>query len=154
MFLFRLVRFQLPGFGVLASAATALLLAAEPASAQQPSGPQIPLGAKAFQAAMIQQEFWQHQAQKRAEARPAPDYRNATTTPAAPAAVTMVVTLPARVPAVRSESPVLAVDLRGPDGQVRRFAVEGGPEAIQLRTVVVRPGETATIQFQAIAQAK
>jgi hypothetical protein len=154
MFLSRMVRFQLPAFGGLAIAATALLFAAEPATAQPPSGPQIPVGAKAFRTAMIQQEFWQHQAQRRAEARPAADYRTTASRPAAPAAFTVVVTLPAPVPALRSESPALAVDLRGPDGQVRRFAVEGGREAIQPRTVVVRPGETATIQFQATAQVK
>jgi hypothetical protein len=154
MFLSRMVRFPLPAIGGLAITATALLLAAEPAAAQQPSGPQILLGAKAFQAAMIQQEFWQHQTQRKAEAPPAPTYRTAASRPAAPAAFTVVVTLPAPVPALRSESPALAVDLRGPDGQLRRFAVEGGPEAIQPRTVVVRPGETATIQFQATAQVK
>jgi hypothetical protein len=154
MFFSHMLRFSLSAFGGLAIAATALLFAAEPAAAQPPSGPQVPVGAKAFQAAMIQQEFWQHQAQRRAEARPAPDYRTPASRPAAPAAFTVVVTLPAPVPALRSESPTLAVDLRGPDGQLRRFAVEGGREAIQPRTVVVRPGETATIQFQATAQTK
>jgi hypothetical protein len=39
------------------------------------------------------------------------------------------------------------VALRGPDGQVRRFPVEGGREAIQTRQVVLRPGETVTIAW-------
>ena len=63
----------------------------------------------------------------------------------APQAVTVAVTLtqPAQ-PAV----PPLAVNLRGPDGQVRRFAVEGGRDVIQVRSVVLRPGESLTIQWQ------
>jgi hypothetical protein len=42
------------------------------------------------------------------------------------------------------------VDLRGPDGQVRRFPVEGGREAIQYRQpVVLRAGQSVTIQWVA-----
>jgi hypothetical protein len=41
------------------------------------------------------------------------------------------------------------VDLRGPDGQVRRFPVEGGRAAIQYRQVVLRPGESLTIHWMA-----
>jgi hypothetical protein len=39
------------------------------------------------------------------------------------------------------------VNLRGPDGQVRRFALEGGSDSIQVRRLVLRPGESLTIQF-------
>ena len=39
------------------------------------------------------------------------------------------------------------VDLRGPDGQVRRFPVEGGPEAIEVSRLVLRPGQTLTIHL-------
>jgi hypothetical protein len=39
------------------------------------------------------------------------------------------------------------VDLRGPDGQVRRFPVEGGLATIQYRQVVLRPGETLVIRW-------
>jgi hypothetical protein len=39
------------------------------------------------------------------------------------------------------------ISLRGPDGQVRRFAVEGGAEAVSARVVVLRPGESLTIQL-------
>jgi hypothetical protein len=41
------------------------------------------------------------------------------------------------------------VALRGPDGQVRRFPVVGGRDAIQYRQVVLRPGQSLTIQWVA-----
>jgi hypothetical protein len=41
------------------------------------------------------------------------------------------------------------INLRGPDGQVRRFAVEGGREALASRVVVLRPGESVTIRLAA-----
>jgi hypothetical protein len=41
------------------------------------------------------------------------------------------------------------VAIRGPDGQVRRFPVEGGREAIQVRQVVLHPGESLTLQWVA-----
>jgi hypothetical protein len=57
-----------------------------------------------------------------------------------------VVVTPAPRPAVAP----YYVDLRGPDGQVRRFPVEGGRAAIQAPPVVVlRPGETLTLRLQA-----
>jgi hypothetical protein len=52
------------------------------------------------------------------------------------------------VPAQPAKEPVY-VDLRGPDGQVRRFLVEGGREAIQYRQVTLRPGESVTIRLAA-----
>jgi hypothetical protein len=43
--------------------------------------------------------------------------------------------------------PLSLVDLRGPGGEVRRFAVEGGPEVIQVPSVIVlRPGQSVTIR--------
>jgi hypothetical protein len=52
-------------------------------------------------------------------------------------------------PAQSTTQPVY-VDLRGPDGQVRRFPVEGGREAIRYQqTVVLRPGSSLTIQWVA-----
>jgi hypothetical protein len=61
-----------------------------------------------------------------------------------PAAVSIVVAPPAPV----AEEP-LSVDLRGPDGQIRRFPVEGGRAAIQTTQVVLRPGESVTIRWVA-----
>jgi hypothetical protein len=37
------------------------------------------------------------------------------------------------------------LSLRGPDGQVRRFALEGGADALSSRVVILRPGESLTI---------
>jgi hypothetical protein len=37
------------------------------------------------------------------------------------------------------------INLRGPDGQLRRFAVEGGAAELASRVVVLRPGESLTI---------
>jgi hypothetical protein len=52
-------------------------------------------------------------------------------------------------PAQPATEPVY-VDLRGPDGQVRRFPVEGGREAIRYQqSVVLRPGNSLTIQWVA-----
>jgi hypothetical protein len=56
----------------------------------------------------------------------------------------VVVTTPIHPP-----SKPFYVSLRGPDGQVRRFPVEGGPAAIRYREVVLRPGETLTIHWVA-----
>jgi hypothetical protein len=43
----------------------------------------------------------------------------------------------------------LEVNLRGPDGQVRRFPVEGGYAAIRWTQVVIRPGQSVTIRWMA-----
>jgi hypothetical protein len=42
-----------------------------------------------------------------------------------------------------------SVDLRGPDGQVRSFQVEGGREAITYRQTTLRPGQSVTIRLAA-----
>jgi hypothetical protein len=49
---------------------------------------------------------------------------------------------------VQPAAPPLAVNLRGPDGQVRRFAVAEGRDVIQVRSVVLRPGESLTILWR------
>ena len=41
------------------------------------------------------------------------------------------------------------VALRGPNGQLRRFPVEGGLDAIQYQQIVLRPGQSVTIQWVA-----
>ncbi len=45
----------------------------------------------------------------------------------------------------RSASEPAYVNLRGPDGQVRRFPVEGGTAELAGRVVVLRPGDSLTI---------
>jgi hypothetical protein len=57
-------------------------------------------------------------------------------------AVSVLVTLPA-APAAEA----FHVNLRGPDGQVRQFPVEGGRAAIQFRQVLLRPGESLAIRW-------
>jgi hypothetical protein len=60
------------------------------------------------------------------------------------------VTISFVVASPQSAAEPVYVDLRGPDGQVRRFPVEGGREAIQYQqTVVLRPGGSLTIQWVA-----
>jgi hypothetical protein len=61
---------------------------------------------------------------------------------ARPVAVSVVVTMPAK-----QAQDSVEVDLRGPDGQVRRFPVEGGLAAIQYRNVTLRPGTALTIHW-------
>jgi hypothetical protein len=41
------------------------------------------------------------------------------------------------------------VDLRGPDGKVRRFPVEGGQAAIQTRQLVLHAGQSLTLVWLA-----
>jgi hypothetical protein len=60
------------------------------------------------------------------------------------ASVSVLVTMP-----VRAAKESVYVDLRGPDGQVRRFPVEGGREAIRYQQVVLQPGQSLTIRWAA-----
>lgn len=70
----------------------------------------------------------------------------APTVPAGPMPMTVsVVVTTASQPARET----LQVDLRGPNGQVRRFPVEGGRAAIRYRQIVLRPGESVTIHWVA-----
>jgi hypothetical protein len=62
--------------------------------------------------------------------------------PAVARSVSAVVTIPPQ-PAKTS----VYVNLRGPDGEVRRFLVEGGRAAIQYRQVVLHPGQSVTIHW-------
>jgi hypothetical protein len=73
-----------------------------------------------------------------------PQQVSAPATRVTPAAVTVTVVIQ---PAQTALAAPLSVALRGPDGQVRRFAVEGGRQAIQVRSVVLRPGESVAIRW-------
>jgi hypothetical protein len=55
---------------------------------------------------------------------------------------------------VAPEPAPVYVTVRGPDGELRRFPLEGGREAIQTRQIVVRPGESATLQIVAAGPRK
>ena len=50
---------------------------------------------------------------------------------------------------MRSPQPTFYAVLRGPDGQTRRFPVEGGRSAIRYTQVVVHPGQSVTIHWSA-----
>lgn len=75
--------------------------------------------------------------------------RPATQTPAA----AVVFAPPATSFVVVVTTPVepYTVTLRGSDGGVRRFPVEGGPAAIEYRSapVVLRPGQSVTLRWVA-----
>ncbi len=82
----------------------------------------------------------------------APDARPAARYQPAYSPVVRLVRLPVIVGVVVTMAPEpakepLRVGLRGPDGQVRRFPVEGGRAAIQYRQIVLRPGQSLTIQW-------
>jgi hypothetical protein len=75
-------------------------------------------------------------------ARPAP--APSVVAPALARPVSVVVTIspqPAKKP--------VYVNLRGPDGEVRRFLLEGGRAAIQDRQLALRPGQWVTISWVA-----
>jgi hypothetical protein len=88
------------------------------------------------------------------DATHAPDARPSIRHPSAPAPVarmaspsgmaSVVVTL---VPQPTRGS--VHVNLRGPDGQLRRFPLEGGREAIEYEQFVLRPGQSLTIRWVA-----
>jgi len=66
-------------------------------------------------------------------------------TPSQAVSISIVVT-----PPTTPVNDPLSVRLRGPDGQVRRFPVEGGRDAIRFApTVVLRPGQSVTIRWVA-----
>jgi hypothetical protein len=80
--------------------------------------------------------------------------RQPTTRPATPIvrAVPQTEAVAIKVePGRPASSEPAVVQLRGPDGQVRSFALEGGREAIKYTGVVLRAGQSLTIH---VASAK
>ncbi|HZY84197.1 MAG TPA: hypothetical protein VFE78_05170 [Gemmataceae bacterium] len=58
------------------------------------------------------------------------------------------VTVAVAVTPPQTAKEIVYVNLRGPDGQVRRFPVEGGRESIQApQVIVLRPGATVTVRW-------
>jgi hypothetical protein len=92
----------------------------------------------------LQQSIQKQQQQAaRPESRPpAAAPARGTDTPAAPATeVHIAIAVPA------SPNPPAAIAIRGPDGEVRRFPVEGGQAALRSTVIVVRPGDRVTVQL-------
>jgi hypothetical protein len=77
-----------------------------------------------------------------------PISRSQTVSVAAVHLAVQPVTVSLLVPALQqpTKEPVY-VTLRGPDGQLQRFPVEGGRSAIYYRQTILRPGESVTIQW-------
>jgi hypothetical protein len=75
-------------------------------------------------------------------ARPQPAPAPVVRRPALPVTITLTAPTPAQ-----SATEAAYINLRGPDGRLRRFAVEGGASEMQSRVVVLRPGESLTIQW-------
>ena len=72
--------------------------------------------------------------------------------PPQPAPVVQVVRVPVVVAVGVTVMPqpamgAVQVNLRGPDGQLRRFPLEGGREAIEYEQFVLRPGQSVTIRW-------
>jgi len=64
-----------------------------------------------------------------------------------PGPLVVTVTMP-------KQTQTLMVDVRGPDGELRTYPVEGGLAGIQTRQVIVRQGETASFRILAAAAPK
>ncbi len=84
----------------------------------------------------------------------APGWRTASVSTPAPVArrVAYVVPVPMTIsievqPPARITRETVYVNLRGPDGQVRRFPVEGGAASIQTRQVTLHPGESLSLHW-------
>ncbi len=126
--------------GKLVLAALTLFLATMPAHAQPPGGsPRVSPDARGYQRTMVYQQHYQHQAATAHTGVAHPTYHRPAEHPTeAPTALQVVV-----------KAPTTYVTLRGPNGEVRRFPLVGGREAIQVRSVIVRPGQTVHITIMA-----
>jgi hypothetical protein len=135
MFSTRPIRSSFPLFALLAAASALLLVG--PVVAQSPRAVYIPPDVKGYRAQQMLQQAVQQQSQR------APSAPSVATTPSPVAArhvtpVWVSVTLP--------KSPdTTFVAIRGPEGEVRYFPVEGGREGSHV--IVVHPGERVRIQL-------
>jgi len=76
--------------------------------------------------------------------RPAAQPQPAATPPVRTAMLPLTVSIMIAAPST-SMLEEAYVSLRGPDGQLRRFPVEGGHAAIHYRQTILRPGESLTV---------
>jgi hypothetical protein len=131
---------------VMAGLVVAIMVAAQPAQAQQPIGA-VSKFDRANSPAVVG-PAWSTPRHAATALPLAPPARALAVLPP-PAIGPLMVTI--RYPV--SSEPVY-VTLRGPNGEVDRHALENGPESIQRRTVVVRQGETASFSFAVAAPPK
>ena len=131
---------------VLAGLVVALMVAAQPAQAQQPVGA-VSKFDRANSPAVV------------GPAWPAPRSAVMAAPVLSPARAQAILPPPAIGPfevTVRypvSSEPV-RVALRGPNGQINRYALENGPESVQTRAVIVRQGEAASFRFAVVVPPK
>jgi hypothetical protein len=127
--------------------------AAKQAPAQ--STPAITPGTRNFQATMILQANLQQGANAQRQAVIAPAYqRPHRTGPAvrfsAAAPLTIVISTPPASP-LDPRQPTEYANIRGPGGDVRRIPLARGKDTIQPRSIIVRAGESVTLQIMAAA---
>lgn len=147
MFLSRLSPSRLPMLSGLVIAAAAWLLAPENAAAQSPGSGPLPGSTKLWP--------WNVQGANqpviaesvRVQPAAVASSRASVSRRVAPAPLVVAITTPA-------EPAPVYVDIRGPDGELRRFPLAGGRDVIQPRQVFVRAGESVTIQFVATTPTK
>ncbi|MFO0927503.1 MAG: hypothetical protein U0736_10755 [Gemmataceae bacterium] len=133
-----------------------------PASAQYP---RIAPDARGYQTTMqlMQQRAASSPSLPRSYARSASPSlpQSYTVTPAAPAYQAVQVTVAAPqgrtqvargTPATQPGVPY-SIAIRGPDGEVRRYPVEGGPSSVVVRQYTVSPGQAITVYVQPPAPA-
>ncbi|WP_143392861.1 hypothetical protein [Fimbriiglobus ruber] len=126
-------------------ATAALVFSAGPVAADSPW---IPAGMKGFQAQQIHQQATLHEARPAASQIPVTAATSHHATAEDFSHLQVSVTYPATATrSVPSVSAPAVVAIRGPEGELRQFQVEGGREALQNRVIVVHSGEKATIQF-------
>lgn len=126
---------------------TASLLAfslfAGTAAAQAPRGSHVPPDVKGYRAhqLLLTHSPGAKTSSHATAAKPPVRVRPDDTSPA-PLQVT--ITLPPTAQPLAP--PAGAVAIKGPDGTIRHFPVEGGRQTLESRVIVVRPGEHATIR--------
>lgn len=113
--------------------------------------PRVSPDARGYQATMALQQARQTQTRPtatRPEVRPQP---TRTIQPAPTSGVVVAV----RVPTTPAQPEPTFVTIKGPDGEVRRFPLASGSAVIkQPQVIVLRPGESTTIQIVQSAPTK
>jgi hypothetical protein len=121
----------------------AFSLVAGTAAAQAPRGVYVPPDVKGYRAHQMVLAHGPRATTPSTASAARPSVRvQADDASSAPVQVT--ITLP---PTAQPLAPQAgAVAIKGPDGTIRQFPVEGGRQTLESRVIVVRPGERATIR--------
>lgn len=130
-------RSRFPLTAVLAALSTVLFGGI--AAAQSPRSNYIPPDVKGFGAMQMRQQAIQQPSRTVQPSQPL-IARSSTATPSQVPPVWVSITFP-NVP------DTAFVAIRGPDGELRYFPVEGGKEGLRTRVIVVHPGERVHVQL-------